>query len=358
MSISWAIQGKTLSIRAGIPSGNSFLLEVDHPVVGFLGQLSQGTSKAFGLCDPLQIVNLDQSEVGSNNVDERRGEEEGQEKWSELLSRVEEGLLYHAPERVEEGVNGTYFMRDKEGTVIAIFKPKDEEGSSENNPKKSDDEDEFVARGILVGDRAIREVAAYQLDKGHFSGVPETIMATLHHPTFGPAAGADTGKTGSLQAYVENDGASWDIGPSRFPVREVHKIGILDMRIFNNDRHGGNILMREKDNGELELIPIDHGLSLTSTFDRAWFDWLMWPQAKQPFDEETKAYISNIDVGADASLLLRLGMKEESVRTMIVSTTLLKQGAAAGMTLFDIASMVCREDLENPSLLEQMLSQL
>jgi len=63
-------------------------------------------------------------------------------------------------------------------------------------------------------------------------------------------------------------------------------------------------------------------------------------------------------VGADASLLLRLGMKEESVRTMIVSTTLLKQGAAAGMTLFDIASMVCREDLENPSLLEQMLSQL
>lgn len=340
------------------------MLEVDHPVVGFLGQLSQGTSKAFGLCDPLQIVNLDQNEVGNNGQEERRQQqEEGEEqvkKISEFLSRVEEGLLYHAPERVEEGVNGTYFMRDKEGTVIAIFKPKDEEGSSDNNPKKSDDEeDEFVARGISVGDRAIREVAAYQLDKGHFSGVPETVMATLSHPTFVPAAGADTcKKTGSLQAFVENDGASWDIGPSRFPVREVHKIGILDMRIFNNDRHGGNILMREKDNGELELIPIDHGLSLTSTFDRAWFDWLMWPQAKQPFDEETKAYISNIDVEADAALLLRLGMKEESVRTMIVSTTLLKQGAAAGMTLFDIASMVCREDLEKPSLLEQMLSQL
>jgi len=350
MSISWSILGKILTIRAGI-NESCFVLEVDHPVVGFLGQLSQGTSKAFGLCDPLQIVHESEKEDGTNNSEERR-------EFSLLLSQVEEGLLYHAPELVEEGVNGTYFMRDKEGKVIAIFKPKDEEGSSANNPKRLDDEDEFLPRGILVGDRALREVAAYQIDKGHFSGVPETVMATLNHPSFCTVDGTDSSKTGSLQAFVENDGASWDVGPSRFPVREVHKIGILDLRIFNNDRHGGNILMRENDNGEIELVPIDHGLSLTSTFDRAWFDWLMWPQAKQPFDEETRAYIYNIDVEADASLLLRLGIKEECVRTMIVSTTLLKQGAAAGMTLYDIASMVCREDLEKPSLLEQMLSQL
>jgi hypothetical protein len=286
MSISWAIQGKTLSIRAGIPSGSSFVLEVDHPVVGFLGQLSQGTSKAFGLCDPLQIVNLDQNEEvasrsANNGQEERQGRGVGEEQVeniiSELLSRVEEGLLYHAPERVEEGVNGTYFMRDKEGTVIAIFKPKDEEGSSDNNPKKSDDEDEFVARGISVGDRAIREVAAYQLDKGHFSAVPETVMATLSHPTFGPAAGADDTlckKTGSLQAFVENDGASWDIGPSRFPVREVHKIGILDMRIFNNDRHDQNVLLVQQSDGYFHLVPIDQGLSLSSTLDHANFTWM------------------------------------------------------------------------------------
>jgi len=46
-----------------------------------------------------------------------------------------------------------------------------------------------------------------------------------------------------------------------FEIEEVHKIGILDVRILNADRNDENMLVK-KNNGKFELIPIDHGLSL------------------------------------------------------------------------------------------------
>lgn len=34
------------------------------------------------------------------------------------------------------------------------------------------------------------------------------------------------------------------MGASRFSVQDVHRIGILDIRLVNTDRHAGNILVR------------------------------------------------------------------------------------------------------------------
>ena len=53
-----------------------------------------------------------------------------------------------------------------------------------------------------------------------------------------------------------------DFGSSRFSVPEIHKIGILDIRILNCDRNDANILIQQTGDSELILIPIDHGLSL------------------------------------------------------------------------------------------------
>jgi hypothetical protein len=266
---------------------------------------------------------------------------------------VEEGLKCYSPEPCEEGINGSYVLRDTDGREIAIFKPTDEEGDSLNNPKRSEGSDEFVSRGIPKGKGALREIAAYKLDSEHFSGVPQTLMATLHHPSFSNGSS----KTGSLQEFVNNEGASWDVGPGRFPVEEVHKIGILDMRIFNNDRHGGNILIKESDEGNLELVPIDHGLSLSSSLDHAWFEWMTWPQAKKPFNEYALNFIERIDIEEDAATLRELGFTEEAIRTMVLSTTVLKKGAAAGLTLLQIASIVSREKLESPSVLERIVKE-
>ena len=51
-------------------------------------------------------------------------------------------------------------------------------------------------------------------------------------------------QVGSFQEYVVNDGWMFDFSPSIVPVDELHKLGLLDVRLLNLDRNEGNILVR------------------------------------------------------------------------------------------------------------------
>jgi hypothetical protein len=66
--------------------------------------------------------------------------------------------------------SGTYFLRDKQHGKVACFKPEDEEPGAVRNPHGYVGilaQARGVLRpGILPGDSAVREVAAYLLDKG------------------------------------------------------------------------------------------------------------------------------------------------------------------------------------------------
>lgn len=288
-------------------------------------------------------------------------------RFEALIEQARLGLKVHAPELCDEGVNGTYFLKNKEGKKIAVFKPQDEEGASEFNPKLTvnkakgagsrvgsfiDGVTPSKVRGdFQVGEASYREVAAYLLDrKHHFYGVPNTCMVRISYP------GWRSQKTGSFQEFVMNDGASWDIGPGLFPVKEVHKIGILDLHIFNTDRHGGNILICDADDGVYKLTPIDHGYSLPTSLDRAWFDWLTWPQSRVPFDDETKRYIESIDPEEDAKMLRQyLPIPDESILIMKISTMLLKLGVKHNLTLSQLGTMASRKVPEKPSVLEIMV---
>jgi len=64
-----------------------------------------------------------------------------------------------------------------------------------------------------------------------------------------------------------------------------------------------------------------------------------------------------LDVDANVELLEKeLDIRHECLRTMKISSTLLKKGAAAGLTLYDIAKIVCRDDGDDGqfSQLEEM----
>jgi len=280
-----------------------------------------------------------------------------------FLNEVNEGLNKCAPEPCEEGVNGTYFIKNKFGETVAIFKPNDEEGDSENNPKnKGLSQEEFgsIRKGIKAGEAGHRELAAFLLDNEGFHGVPMTTLVSIEHPSFqnakNPSAAVST-KFGSLQRFVPNNGASWDVAPKVFPVNEVHKIGILDVMILNSDRHGGNILFNRSKESGYSLIPIDHSYSLPHSLEHAWFDWFYWPQVRQPFDKETMNYIQNLDIDAKAQVLLDLGISTDCVKIFKLTTSLLKVLAAKNFTLFEIASVICRKDLSKPSLLESFCEQ-
>lgn len=66
----------------------------------------------------------------------------------------------------EYGTGGTYLLRGKQKQTLAVFKPIDEEAFAPNNPR--DHIGPFGHKtfraGVLSGEAAIREVAAYLID--------------------------------------------------------------------------------------------------------------------------------------------------------------------------------------------------
>ncbi|KAJ7279822.1 hypothetical protein O6H91_Y377200 [Diphasiastrum complanatum] len=165
-------------------------------------------------------------------------------------------------------------------------------------------------------------------------------------------------KIASFQEFIQHDYDANDHGASCFPVSSVHRIGILDIRILNTDRHAGNILVKNRSDGprlfekrhldvneSAELIPIDHGLCLPETLEDPYFEWLHWPQASVPFSEEELRYISRLDPYKDADMLRgKLPMlREACLRMLILCTTFLKMATSAGLCLADIGAMMSRE---------------
>ncbi|KAH9329215.1 hypothetical protein KI387_001323 [Taxus chinensis] len=272
------------------------------------------------------------------------------------------------PIPVGGGLGGAYFIQNTAREKIAIVKPTDEEPFAPNNPYG------FVGktlgqpglkRSIRIGETGIREVAAYLLDHDHFAKVPPTALVKATHSIFNvnanvfPCMSEPFAKIGSLQRFVPHEYDASEHGTSCFPVGAVHRIGILDVRILNTDRHAGNILVRrlveEKCNSwtlydlrvydALELIPIDHGLCLPEALDDPYFEWLHWPQASSPFSEEELEYIKKLNAASDAQMLRKeLPMLREScLRVLMITTTFLQRAAEAGLSLAEIGSMMSRE---------------
>jgi len=229
--------------------------------------------------------------------------------------------------------------RNKE--AIGIFKPSDEESTAEHNPKKHADSPQ--RKGIIPGEGALREVAAYLLDHGS-AGVPLTTLIEINHPALGGYL-----KTGSVQRWIGASESADNLSSSLFSVADVHRIGILDIRLLNTDRHDGNILAVPDSK---KLIPIDHGFVLPAQLGETYFAWLHWKQAKAPFDSTTLEYIANLDIESDTKTLRKLGMQAECIGNFRMATILLKKAAAAGLTLFEIANLVCRNENDDPSALE------
>ncbi len=252
---------------------------------------------------------------------------------------------------------------------------------------------ESLRQGIRPGELCLREVAAFILDHDGFSDVPMTTLAEAQHPALhvnganwtlseggasvgvhsitstlssanlmaassasavGNTSSSSSGdlikKVGSFQEYVYAECTMDDLSPSKISVEEVHKIAILDIRIMNADRNVANIMCQRipEDPDHFRLIPIDHGYSLRSVCDVAWFDWcwLDWPQTKVPLGKKARDYVLNLDIDEDVRLLKeRLGMGDDVLDYYRVSCMILKSGVKAGLTLYEIASgILCRTD--------------
>ena len=288
----------------------------------------------------------------------------------DIVTAVKHGV---DPIPVHSGLGGAYYFKNKKGESVAIVKPTDEEPFAPNNPKG------FIGkalgqpglkRSVRVGETGFREVAAYLLDRDHFANVPATVLVKITHSVFNVNDGVNgnklhnrkkVSKIASLQQFIPHDFDASDHGTSSFPVAAVHRIGILDVRIFNTDRHAGNLLVRKLDRvgtfGQVELIPIDHGLCLPESLEDPYFEWIHWPQASIPFSEDELEYINNLDPARDSEMLrMELPMiREACLRVLVLCTIFLKEAAIFGLCLAEIGEMMSREfrcNYEEPSELE------
>ncbi|XP_071709673.1 phosphatidylinositol 4-kinase gamma 5-like [Rutidosis leptorrhynchoides] len=301
----------------------------------------------------------------------------------EVVNAIKNGV---DPVPVHGGLGGAYYFKNIKGESVAIVKPTDEEPFAPNNPKG------FVGkalgqpglkRSVRVGETGFREVAAFLLDYDHFANVPPTALVKITHSIFNVNDDVSKNinnnntninkkiqrkkklysKIASLQQFIAHDFDASDHGTSSFPVSVVHRIGILDVRIFNTDRHAGNLLVRKMNNdevgrfSEVELIPIDHGLCLPENLEDPYFEWIHWPQSSIPFSEDELEYIEKLDPYGDSDMLkTELPMiREACLRVLVLCTVFLKEAASYGLCLAEIGEMMSREfrcGEEEPSELE------
>lgn len=102
-----------------------------------------------------------------------------------------------------------------------------------------------------------------------------------------------------------------------------------------------------------------HSYLLFLQFEDCTFDWLYWPQAREPYSKETIDYIKSLDAKEDIALLKFYGwdMPLACARIFRISTMLLKKGAERGLSPFAIGRIMCRETLKKESIIEEIVQE-
>jgi hypothetical protein len=309
------------------------------------------------------------------------------------------------PVKKNLGVSGLYQLKNCSRSIVALFKPIDEEPVNEDaeeilkhgNPKLNSQTSKFrnsevlnkfsriefskskfsriinksrsigrpsVRKGIYSGELADREVAAYILDCKALHSVPPTCLVEIAGGYFESPhenGSANFVKRGSCQKFITNNGVVSNISFSQFTASEVQKIAALDLRILNCDRNESNILFkRSPDSNKIELVPIDHGLSLPDTLEIYESDliWTTWPQAFETIDSELKEYILQLNSKEDSfKLKNNLNLRTNCLRNFRIAQTFLIKAVSYDMSLGHISKMMYRKQEDVQSPLEKIVEQ-
>jgi len=282
-----------------------------------------------------------------------RGRKRAQLLWT--LSEITNRLI---PMGAGKGEGDIFEVRSENDDILSVFKPLKGE--------------HFHRQGLSAGQGAVREEAVYIADTiiGSQARVPVTARARYTRD----------GKqiAGAVQSYVQHLGIVDDIAISRdlekakkvLAMDDVQAIACLDMRVFNTDRHGGNLLYGESPTPETSryvLSPIDHGCSLPPWWclREAGFDaWYNWPQIDQKATEMTR-YIAQRSferLNETARQLQIIGIDNFAIVTFRLCTIWVKISLCdRNLTLKQAASVMVRPlddgNFGQPSLLEQWVAE-
>lgn len=147
---------------------------------------------------------------------------------------------------------------------------------------------------------------------------------------------------------------------------EVQKIALFDIRLLNCDRNAANILVRKSSSSgasrSFRLIPIDHGYCIPPKLKIFEWDWAWYhhPHVSRPVCPEILSYLRSIDIDQLLDKVSGHLMLTDDCRFLLrLSHFLLLNGLAQGLSLKDVATIVCRtgDNEETPSQLERLISE-
>ena len=276
----------------------------------------------------LELAN-DMEAIGSPPWDDEKNERMAELQVSFFF---EEGAIKHgvadfgAPELGGDdakGVNEAWWIKRAEATS-GRADPNDPDSAKKSKASertyifKAQDLEATKFPGLPENGGAVREALASKLNDalvnyGFDVGVCPTHLVDIDTAKLGGQEGSESPRTfGAVQQLAENKGPVIDelrkdsvaFGKS-VSRKNCSDIVAFDLMFLNLDRHAGNLLVQENEDGGNTLVPIDHGICLPDPEGLAMSRFRMTgPQNTMMFeelgcnellDEETRANIKKMD---------------------------------------------------------------
>ncbi len=233
--------------------------------------------------------------------------------------------------------------------TIAVFKPADEVRGMPNSRVVN----AIMGKdGVPPENEIPNEVIVSSLRQLSLRAIQTTLTGPFH--VKGGEKEVVTSKTGALLPFVAG-AADFNNVPEdqldrithRIPLGTVQDLAITDLSFCNADRNTGNILY-SFETGMIHFI--DNALVLPAGFIAGgFFTWMTWPQALQPFSQESLRKIRAMNFEQDLQKIQATypDYPAGNLETMRIAYYLLKQGAEAGLSPFEIGWLM----MDQPSVM-------
>jgi len=270
-----------------------------------------------------------------------------------------------------EGISGTYFLSDREGTKRFVIKPIDEDIDCLNNGKgfSSPYTSSTIRDNITLYRSAMRETLSYEIGK-NLGVVPHTALAILDCSAFNDQIDQllpdervryeqfigchNLEKLCSVQEFIPNSktlfeglqdlqaaGLSDDEIEARIDQRDFENANILQWLTYDTDGHLNNFLVYHKStdsigNEILGIKKIDNGLAFPEKNEQLRNNLRYLPNANCLLSEEGRTQIAELSIEQLTEQMKQFGL-DESVDALRQRVDVLKQLAERqDLTLYEI----------------------
>jgi hypothetical protein len=257
---------------------------------------------------------------------------------------------------IKHDSSGVYIAYGTDRSKLAIVKPVDERNRGPQNKKadrREDDisEEDQYQRNYYPGHPEKRQFVARRLDFGSRACQPLGYIDEMANDQFFSVAAeqadcpVDTQrKTVYVQQFVSDATPLAELHPDflqdrqkayrmegnpvldQVPLEEFQKVALLDLLLFNQDRHPGNLLVSRDAEGKPHLIPIHMDKILPGTFQKVPRVGLFGHRrAEEPLTQEALAWIQELNPEQVASIIREEGLAEPLVRQGKMLALVLKE---------------------------------